>query len=100
MFLQFLKKFFINLIFFIISLTKGEKMSKKCQITGKKSIFGNKKSHALNSTKRKFKINLKNHKFWISKKKKFIKLKLSTHAIRTINKKSIEKVLKKISYKK
>ncbi|CAL4318322.1 50S ribosomal protein L28 [Buchnera aphidicola] len=75
-------------------------MSRKCQITGKKNLSGNKKSHALNSTKRKFNINLKNHKFWISKKKKFIKLKLSTKAIRIINKKSIEKVLEKINFKK
>ncbi|CAL4318391.1 50S ribosomal protein L28 [Buchnera aphidicola] len=68
-------------------------MPKICQITGKKSLFGNKKSHSLNTTRRKFNINLKTHKFWIAKKKKFIKLKLSTRAIRIINKKSIEKVL-------
>ncbi|CAL4318388.1 50S ribosomal protein L28 [Buchnera aphidicola (Periphyllus testudinaceus)] len=70
-------------------------MSGICNITKKKTIFGNKRSHALNATKRKFKINLKNHKFWIKSKKKFIKLKLSTKAMRIINKKSIETVLKK-----
>ncbi|NIH16744.1 MAG: 50S ribosomal protein L28 [Buchnera aphidicola (Periphyllus lyropictus)] len=71
-------------------------MSRKCKITGKKTIFGNNRSHALNATKRKFKINLKTHKFWIKKEKKFIKLKLSTKGIRLINKKGIENVLKNI----
>ncbi|NIH41212.1 MAG: 50S ribosomal protein L28 [Buchnera aphidicola (Periphyllus aceris)] len=71
-------------------------MSRKCQITQKKVKFGNKRSHALNTTKRKFNINLKKHKFWLKKQKKFIKLKLSTKAMRIINKKGIEKVLKNI----
>jgi large subunit ribosomal protein L28 len=71
-------------------------MSKICQITKKKVIFGHKRSHALNATKRKFNINLKKHKFWVQAQKKFIKLKVSTQAIRLINKKSIEYFLKKI----
>ncbi|WP_343187819.1 50S ribosomal protein L28 [Buchnera aphidicola (Periphyllus koelreuteriae)] len=71
-------------------------MSRKCLITKKKTMFGNTRSHALNATKRKFNINLKKHKFWIKNKKKFIKLKLSTKAMRIINKKGIEKVIKNI----
>ncbi|QTM69382.1 50S ribosomal protein L28 [Buchnera aphidicola (Hormaphis cornu)] len=41
-----------------------------CFITRKKPKFGNKRSHAMNATKRKFSINLKNHKFWIPCEKK------------------------------
>ncbi|CAL4318433.1 50S ribosomal protein L28 [Buchnera aphidicola (Chaitophorus sp. 3695)] len=74
-------------------------MSKICQITKKKAIFGHKRSYALNTTKRKFNINLKNHKFWIKSQKRFIKLKVSTQAIRLINKKSIEYFLKKLNKK-
>ncbi|BBI01087.1 50S ribosomal protein L28 [Buchnera aphidicola (Nipponaphis monzeni)] len=64
-----------------------------CQITGKKFMKGNKRSHAMNATKRRFLPNLKQHKFWITKNKKFIKLKLSTKGIRIIDKKGIESFL-------
>ncbi len=70
-------------------------MSKVCIVTGKKPIFGNKRSHSMNSTKRKFLPNLHNHRFWISDKKKFIKLKVTSKAIRIIDKKGINFFLKK-----
>lgn len=70
-------------------------MSRICQITGKKPITGNYRSHAMNATKRKFLPNLKLHKFWIPKQKKFITLRVSTQGIRIINKHGIESVLKK-----
>ncbi len=70
-------------------------MSKICIITGKKPIFGNKRSHSMNATKRKFLPNLHNHRFWISNKKKFIKLKVTSKAIRIIDKKGINFFLKK-----
>lgn len=69
-------------------------MSKKCQITKKKPMFGNNRSHAMNATKKKFLPNLQYHKFWIPKKNKFIKLKISTKGIRLIDKKGIEIILK------
>lgn len=65
-----------------------------CFITRKKPKFGNKRSHAMNATKRKFSINLKNHKFWIPCEKKFIKLKITTQGIRNLDKKGIEHFLK------
>ncbi|WP_343188702.1 50S ribosomal protein L28 [Buchnera aphidicola (Neophyllaphis varicolor)] len=70
-------------------------MSNICQITNKKSIVGNKRSHAMNATKCRFKINLHTHKFWIAKKNKFIKLKLSNKGMRLVNKHGIDKILKK-----
>ncbi|QJC30568.1 50S ribosomal protein L28 [Enterobacteriaceae endosymbiont of Neohaemonia nigricornis] len=68
-------------------------MSKICQITGKKTIKGNNRSHAMNATKRKFIPNLHYHKFWVKKQNKFIKLRISTKGIRLINKKGIEHIL-------
>ncbi|WP_343190001.1 50S ribosomal protein L28 [Buchnera aphidicola] len=70
-------------------------MSKICKITKKKTIFGNKRSHAMNSKRRKFKANIKKHKFWIPNIKKFVRIKISTKGIREINKKGIEKIFKK-----
>lgn len=68
-------------------------MSRICQITGKKPIVGNNVSHANNKTKRRFLPNLQSHKFWLEKENKWIKLRLSTKAIRTIDKNGIESVL-------
>ncbi|WP_343190360.1 50S ribosomal protein L28 [Buchnera aphidicola (Mollitrichosiphum nigrofasciatum)] len=70
-------------------------MSKICFVTGKKTIFGNNRSHAMNATKRKFHPNIHKNRFWIPSKKKFIKLNISTQGIKIINKYGIETVLKK-----
>ncbi len=70
-------------------------MSKFCFITKKKTIKGNKKSHAMNTTKRKFFPNLHYHRFWSINKKKFIRLKISSKAIRIIDIKGIDFFLKK-----
>ena len=68
-------------------------MSRVCQITGKKVMSGNNVSHAKNRTKRKFYPNLQTKKFYISEENKWITLKVSTNALRTINKKGIASVL-------
>ncbi|QJC33036.1 50S ribosomal protein L28 [Enterobacteriaceae endosymbiont of Donacia semicuprea] len=67
-------------------------MTKICKITGKKTIKGNNRSHAMNATRRTFSPNIHYHKFWIEKKKKFITLRISTKGMRLINKKGIENI--------
>ena len=68
-------------------------MSRVCQITGKKVMSGNNVSHAKNRTKRKFYPNLHTKKFYIPEENKWITLKVSANALRTINKKGISAVL-------
>jgi large subunit ribosomal protein L28 len=70
-------------------------MSRVCQITGKRPRSGNKVSHAHNKTKRKFYPNLHKKRFYIPEEDKWITLKVSTQALRTINKNGITSVLKK-----
>ncbi|XRX43167.1 MAG: 50S ribosomal protein L28 [Buchnera aphidicola (Tetraneura sorini)] len=70
-------------------------MSKTCKITSKKPMFGNKRSHAMNAKKRKFFLNLHNHKFWIPEKRKFVCIKVSAKGMRTIDKNGITKALEK-----
>ena len=70
-------------------------MSRICQITGKKALTGNNVSHANNRTKRKQLPNLQNKKVWDEESKKFIRMKISTSAIKTLNKKSVSKLVKK-----
>ncbi len=70
-------------------------MSKVCQITGKKTIVGNKVSHSNHKTKRTFMPNLHTKKFFIVEEDKWITLKVSTSALRTINKIGINEALKR-----
>ena len=71
-------------------------MSKVCQVTGKKPMFGNNVSHANNKTRRKFNVNLQKKKFWVPEENKYITLRLSMHGLRIINKKGISRVIKDI----
>ncbi len=69
-------------------------MSRVCELTGKKAMVGNNVSHALNRTKRKFKANLMKKRFYIPEEDKWITLKVSTSALKNINKLGISAVLK------
>ena len=68
-------------------------MSRVCQITGKKVVTGNNVSHSNRKTKRKFYPNLQTKKFFIPEEDKWVTLKVSASAIRTINKKGIAAVI-------
>jgi large subunit ribosomal protein L28 len=69
-------------------------MARVCQLTGKRPQSGNKVSHANNKTKRKFYPNLQTKRFFVPEEDKWITLKLSTKAIKTINLRGISAVLK------
>ena len=69
-------------------------MARVCQITGKRPRVGNSVSHANNKTKRRFYPNLQTKRFFVPEDGKWITLKVSTTAIKTINKKGISAVLK------
>ena len=68
-------------------------MSKTCEITGKKVMFGNNVSKSLNRTKRRFDVNLIKKRFFIPEEDKWITLKVSASALKTINKKGISEVI-------
>ncbi len=74
-------------------------MARVCQITGKKPLTGNNVSHANNKNKRRFYPNLQKKKFYLPSEDKWITLKVSVSALRTINKNGIESVLKKAKEK-
>ncbi len=70
-------------------------MSKICDLTGKAPISGNNVSHSNRKTRRKFYPNLKTKKFFVPEMGEWITLKVSTSAIKTINKNGISAVLDK-----
>ena len=69
-------------------------MSRVCELTGKKAMVGNNVSHSNRKTKRKFYPNLISKKFYLPEEDVFITLKISTSALRTINKKGISACVK------
>lgn len=68
-------------------------MARVCQVTGKKPTVGNNVSHANNKTKRRFLPNLQNRKFWVSSENRWVTLRISNAALRTIDKNGIDAVL-------
>lgn len=68
-------------------------MPNVCQITGKKTVSGNNVSHSHNKTKRKFRPNLHDHRFWVESENRWVTLRVSRKGLRTIDKKGIDVVL-------
>ena len=69
-------------------------MSKVCELSGKRVMFGNNVSKALNRTKRRFDANIIKKRFFIPEEGKWITLTVSTATLKTINRKGISAVLK------
>jgi large subunit ribosomal protein L28 len=69
-------------------------MSRICQLTGKKAMGGNKVSFSNKKTRRQFKVNLKRKRFFIPETNEWITLRVSTSALKNINKKGISACLK------
>ena len=74
-------------------------MSRICEITGTKAQYGNNVSHANNRTRRRFLPNLQTKKVWIPEEKRWIVIKATARAFKTIDKKGISSVLKDMKKK-
>ncbi len=68
-------------------------MARVCQVTGKRPMVGNNVSHANNKTKRRFLPNLHHRRFWLELEDRWIRIRISTSALRLIDKVGIEKVV-------
>jgi large subunit ribosomal protein L28 len=74
-------------------------MSRVCQVTGKRPTSGNSVSHSNIKTRRRFLPNLKTKKFFLAEEDIWITMKISTEAIRTINKNGLYSVVKEMRAK-
>lgn len=68
-------------------------MSRMCQVTKKKPMAGHTVSHSNRKVKRRFLPNLRWHRFWSPNKNKFIRLRISSHGLRIIDKRGIDQVV-------
>ena len=68
-------------------------MARVCKVTGKRPMVGNNVSHANNKTKSRFLPNLQYRRFWVESENRWVRLRVSNAALRTIDKVGIEVVL-------
>ena len=71
-------------------------MARVCELTGKRPVTGNKVSHSNIKTKRRFLPNLQTKRYFLAEEDKWVTLKLSSEAIRTINKNGLYAVVKEM----
>ena len=71
-------------------------MARVCQVTGKRPITGNKVSNSNIKTKRRFLPNLQSKRYFLAEEDKWVTLKVSSEAIRTINKNGLYSVVKQL----
>jgi large subunit ribosomal protein L28 len=68
-------------------------VARKCLVTGKKPMVGNNVSHANNKTKRRFLPNLQYRRFWVESENRWVSMRVTNAALRTIDKNGIDAVL-------
>ena len=74
-------------------------MAKVCAVTGMKPVSGNRVSHANNKTKRTWEPNLHDKRFWSPELGRFVRLRVSAKAMKTIDKLGIDAVLRDMAKK-
>jgi large subunit ribosomal protein L28 len=70
------------------------KMARKCQLTGVGPASGNNVSHAHNKTKRRFLPNLQKKRIWVKELNKFVTVKVTASALRTLSKNGTAEIAK------
>ncbi len=70
-------------------------MARKCQITGKGPLVGNNVSHANNRSKRRQLPNLQKKRIYLPEEKRFVTVRISARALKTINKNGAKVTLQK-----
>jgi large subunit ribosomal protein L28 len=71
-------------------------MSRTCVVTGKRPLVGNKVSHSNRKTKMRQEVNLQTKRFWLEDESRFITLRVSARAMRTIDKKGLGLVVREM----
>jgi large subunit ribosomal protein L28 len=71
-------------------------MSKVCMVTGKGPMVGHKVSHSNRKSKKRWLPNLQTKRYWVPNENRFVKLRVSTHGMKIIDKRGIETVVKEL----
>lgn len=68
-------------------------MSQVCQVTGRRPVAGNNRSHSMRATKRRFMPNIQRRRFWVPSENRYVHLTVSARGLKKIDRVGIEKVL-------
>lgn len=68
-------------------------MSNRCQVTGKEPGHGNNVAHSQRRTKRRWLPNIQHRRYWLPSESRWIRLRVSTKGIKTIDARGIEAVV-------
>ena len=68
-------------------------MSRVCEVTGKKPSFGKSVSHSHRRINRRWNVNIQSKRYYLASERRWIRLRLSTTAIKMIDKRGIEAVV-------
>jgi large subunit ribosomal protein L28 len=74
-------------------------MSKICDLTGTKPMYGNNVSHSNHKTRRRFNPNLQKKSFFVPETNEWISLKITAKALRTVDKLGLYAYMKKLAKK-
>ncbi|MCK6521406.1 50S ribosomal protein L28 [Myxococcota bacterium] len=69
-------------------------MARRCSLTGKRPNIAHKVSHSNIKTKKRQLPNIQKRSLWLEEEQRFVTLRLSTRAIRTLRKKSLAEFAK------
>ncbi|MEM7182181.1 MAG: 50S ribosomal protein L28 [Spirochaetota bacterium] len=69
-------------------------MARKCAVTGKGTTYGNSVSHSHLKTRRNWKVNLIKKRIFVEDENRWVTLRISTRALRTLNKKGLKAAIK------
>lgn len=71
-------------------------MSRRCELTGKRYLRGNKVSHSNRKSIKRSQVNLQSRRVWVPSEGRYVRLLLSTDAIRTMTKLGVDKALARL----
>ncbi|MER3329724.1 MAG: 50S ribosomal protein L28 [Candidatus Kapaibacterium sp.] len=71
-------------------------MANICELTGKGPMSGNNVSHAHNKTRRRFMPNLQKKRIWIPEENKWVTIKATAKALKTLDKKGYSAMMKEL----
>ena len=74
-------------------------MARRCEITGKKPLTGNLVSHSMRHTKHRQMPNLQTKRIWVPEEGRFIKMKISTRALKAMTRNGVSATIAKAKRK-
>lgn len=86
----------MGMLLTVVSLLR---MSRRCQLTGVGPATGNNVSHSHRRTKRRFNANIQDKRFWLPSERRYVRLRLSARAIKTVDRRGIESVVAELRRK-